>query len=211
MTRSLGNILYSIWDVIWIRYAFLTSTLRSRFSLMMQGCPTGPSLRTSGNCHFKARRSGSIRLGTNVTLLAHWRTNRVGLSGRCLITTMGNGVIEIGDHLGASSVVISSRSRVTIGNYVMLGGNVRIYDHDFHSLNPKLRRSPDDCEQCLSSPVEIGDDVFVGAGVLILKGVTLGNRVIVGAGAVVASSFPDDSVIAGNPARQIVTNRPAIA
>ena len=44
-------------------------------------------------------------------------------------------VIEIGNDSGGSGVVISSRSRIAIGEYVKLGGNVRIYDHDFHSLD----------------------------------------------------------------------------
>jgi acetyltransferase-like isoleucine patch superfamily enzyme len=116
---------------------------------------------------------------------------------------MGNGTIEIGDHFGASAVVISSRSRVKIGDHVMLGGNVRIYDHDFHSMDPLIRRTPQDCDRCSSRLVEIGDDVFVGADSIILKGVTLGDRVIVGAGAVVTRSFPAGAVVGGNPARRI--------
>jgi acetyltransferase-like isoleucine patch superfamily enzyme len=70
-------------------------------------------------------------------------------------------------------------------------------------LDAATRRSKDDCDKCASSPIEIGDDVFVGANTLILKGVTLGKRVIVGAGSVVTRSFPDDAVIAGNPAKRI--------
>lgn len=51
--------------------------------------------------------------------------------------------------------------------------------------------------------VEMGDNCFVGAGAIILPGTTIGNYCIVGAGAVVKGTFPDYSVIAGNPAKII--------
>lgn len=54
-------------------------------------------------------------------------------------------------------------------------------------------------------PVTIGDDVFVGKGAVILAGVTIGSRVIVGAGSVVSKDVPDNTVVAGNPARAIRT------
>jgi acetyltransferase-like isoleucine patch superfamily enzyme len=203
MKRSFGNMIYSLWDVFWIKCAFLTSTVRSHFVLRLQGCRFGKNFRTSGPCRFKARNAGSIRIGRQCILLAHWRTNRVGLSGPVLLTTLGSGEIEIGDCFGASAIVISSRSRVSIGNHVMLGGNVRIFDHDFHSMASDVRRTKSDCDQCETKPIIIGDDVFIGAESIILKGVTLGSRVIVGAGSIVTKSFPDDAIIAGNPARRI--------
>jgi acetyltransferase-like isoleucine patch superfamily enzyme len=58
-----------------------------------------------------------------------------------------------------------------------------------------------------SSPVKIGDDVFIGANALILKGVTIGDRAIVGAGSVVARDAPEDEVWAGNPACMVRKNR----
>ena len=54
-----------------------------------------------------------------------------------------------------------------------------------------------------SKPVKIGDNAWIGDNVTILPGVSLGNNVIVGANAVVTKSFPDNSVIAGVPAKVI--------
>ena len=51
--------------------------------------------------------------------------------------------------------------------------------------------------------VRIGNDVFVGAGTIILPGVDIGNRVIIGAGSVVTKSIPDNSIAVGNPAKVI--------
>ena len=53
------------------------------------------------------------------------------------------------------------------------------------------------------APVEIGENVFVGMGVKVLKGVTIGADSVIGAGAVVTSSIPSGVVAAGNPARVI--------
>ena len=53
--------------------------------------------------------------------------------------------------------------------------------------------------------VKIGSDVFVGAGTIILPGVTIGNRCIIGAGSVVTRDIPENSVAAGNPCRIIGT------
>ena len=54
-------------------------------------------------------------------------------------------------------------------------------------------------------PIEIGDDCWLGGGVIVCPGVRIGNRVIIGAGAVVTRDIPDDSVAVGNPARVIRT------
>jgi galactoside O-acetyltransferase len=53
------------------------------------------------------------------------------------------------------------------------------------------------------APVEIGENVFVGDGTIILKGVTIGRNSVIGAGSVVVSSVPEGVVAAGNPARVV--------
>tara|TARA_R110002110_G_scaffold61225_6_gene172130 strand:+ start:31527 stop:31835 length:309 start_codon:yes stop_codon:yes gene_type:complete len=55
----------------------------------------------------------------------------------------------------------------------------------------------------LAGEIQIGDNIFIGKGALILPGVTVGNNCIVGANAVVTKSFPEGSIIAGNPARVV--------
>ena len=203
MKRSLGNLLYSVWDVFWLRADMLISTLRTRASLGLQGCRHQGGLQTSGAVHIKARTAGSIQIGKNVRLLAGWRSNRVGLTGPVLLHTWDGGQISIGDYSGASAVVISSRIGVTIGKYVNIGGNVRIFDHDFHVLDAVERRGPRGCEDCRRKPIVIGDDVFIGAQSIILKGVTIGDRAIIGAGSVVTKDVPADSIVAGNPAVEV--------
>jgi len=201
--RTVFNKLYSAYDVLLIHGGIMWSTLRATLSLRLQGCRVGTNFRFSGPIRIKAREAGSIILGDHVTLLAGWRSNRVGLSGPVILHTWQGGRIEIGDHTGASSVVISSRSGVKIGCHCNIGGNVRIFDHDFHSLDPQIRREGEQDEDIATRPVTIGDDVFIGANSIILKGVTIGDRAIIGAGSVVTKDVPTDCIVAGNPAKLI--------
>jgi acetyltransferase-like isoleucine patch superfamily enzyme len=198
--RLLSHKLYSVYDVLCIQADMAWSTLRAMLSCRLQGCRLGKGFRSTGAIRIKARASGSIVIGDHVRLLAGWRSNRVGMSGPVILHTWEGGKIEIGDHSGASAVVISSRAGVKIGMHCNIGGNVRIYDHDFHSLDAEVRRSPRGCEDCKRRPIVIGDDVFIGANSIILKGVTIGDRAVIGAGAVVSRDVPSDCIAAGNPA-----------
>ena len=201
--RTWRNLLYTAWDLFWILTDERLSTLRSKASLRLQGCPYGDGFATTGPCSFKARTEGSICIGSGVRFLAGWRSNRVGLTGRVLLQTFGEGRIFIGDNSGGSACVLSSRSSITLGKHVNLGGNVRIFDHDFHPLDPQLRRlgEKDQAPHIRTAPVVVGDDVFVGANAIILKGVTLGDRAIVAAGAVVfKGDYTPGSLLVGNPA-----------
>ena len=108
---------------------------------------------------------------------------------------------------GFSSVVMSSRTSIKIGSHVKIGGNVRIFDHDFHALEADIRRASEDRKHIRSRPVVIEDDCFVGTNAIILKGTHLGARVIVAAGSVVFGlDVPPDSLVKGNPA-QIIAGR----
>lgn len=185
------------------------STLFTRLNGSFQGCTIGRGFRSTGVIRIKARAAGSIVLGDHVSLLAHWRSNRVGLSGPVILHTWEGGKIEIGDHTGASSVVISSRSDIKIGKHCNIGGNVRIFDHDFHSLDADVRRGPRGCDDCATKSVIIGDDVFIGTNSIILKGVTIGDRAIVGAGSIVTKDVPTGGVVAGNPAVLIKGSPPS--
>lgn len=203
MKQTFRNKLYSAWDLLWIKVDFYTSTFRSLLSLKFQGCLVGKGFKSSGKCCFKARRSGSIRIGDRVTLLASHRSNRVGLTNPVLLETLGEGEIEIGRDTGGSAIVISSRTRVKIGAHVKMGGNVRIFDHDYHSLEVGIRRTADDAKHVKTKPVVIGDDVFIGTNAIILKGITIGDAAIVAAGSVVSRDIPAREIWGGNPANFI--------
>lgn len=109
--------------------------------------------------------------------------------------------INIGDNtiINNNASIISDGASITIGKNCLIGPSVEIYDTDFHEIDPALRvlKSP------IPKKVIIHDNVFIGSGVKILKGVTIGNNCVIGAGSVVVKSFPDNCIIAGNPAKKI--------
>lgn len=91
-------------------------------------------------------------------------------------------------------------STIEIGDNCMFAPNVQLYTAT-HPLHPVKRNSGLE----YAKPIKIGDNVWLGGGVIVTPGVTLGNNVVVGAGSVVTKSFPYNVVIAGNPARIIKT------
>ena len=110
--------------------------------------------------------------------------------------------MSVGDHTGMSNIAIYVSQKVTIGNNVKIGGSVKIYDTDFHSTDYKERAMTND-PGIKSAPVTIGNDVFIGAHSIILKGVSIGDRSVIGAGSVVTKNVPSDEIWAGVPARFI--------
>lgn len=176
--------------------------LRSRLLVCMWGIKHGRSVMFQGKAIIRTRKSGEITVGNNVIFNSQRNTNLVGLMGSTILDTLGGGKIVIGDHSGFSSVVMSSRTLIKIGSRVKVGGNVRIFDHDFHSLEADYRRTLEDRQHIRSKAVFIGDDCFIGTNAIILKGTHLGARTIVAAGSVVFGlDVPEDSIVKGNPAK----------
>ena len=85
---------------------------------------------------------------------------------------------------------------ITIGDDVQIGPNVQLLTPT-HPIEPELRRSK--VETAL--PITIGDNAWLGGGVVVLPGVSIGANTVVGAGSVVVKDLPADVVAVGNPAR----------
>ena len=96
-----------------------------------------------------------------------------------------NASIRIGSDSGLSGTVICAAASVRIGSNVLVDADVVIADTDFHPIRPEGRRYNDNLNDIESAPVEIGDNVFIGAG------------------SVVTGEIPADAIAAGNPARVI--------
>ena len=83
-------------------------------------------------------------------------------------------------------------------------GGGKIYDTDFHSLRPEDRLNRvADMEHKVCKPVILKSNCFIGAGSIVLKGVTVGRNSIVGAGSVVTRDIPDNEIWGGSPAKFI--------
>ena len=181
--------------------AHVFSIVKSRAICWLWGIGPGRSILFQGKTFIRAHKKGDITIGERVVFNSCFNTNSVGLTNPTFLDTRAGGKIMIGTHCGFSSVIISSRSSVRIGNNVLVGGNVRIFDHDFHAVEWEKRRPPECRSAARTKPVEVQDDVFIGTNAIILKGTRVGARSIIAAGSVVFGlDIPPDSLVKGNPA-----------
>ncbi len=88
---------------------------------------------------------------------------------------------------------------ITIGDDVTFAPGCRVIAHDASTCHIPVENFERRFRGCRIAPINIGNNVFVGAGSIILCGVTVGDNVVIGAGSVVARDIPSGSVACGNP------------
>ena len=108
--------------------------------------------------------------------------------------------IELGERVFFNfNCIVLDVCRVRIGDFTLFGPAVQIYT-PLHPLNAEQRRREE-----FGKPIDIGSDVWVGGGAIILAGVNIGSRAVIGAGSVVTRDVPEGVFAAGNPCRVIRT------
>ena len=106
--------------------------------------------------------------------------------------------IELGERVFFNfNCVVLDVCKVSIGSYTLFGPAVQIYTAT-HPMDAQARRREES-----GRPIEIGSDVWVGGGAIILPGVRIGSRAVIGAGSVVTRDVPDGVFAAGNPCRVV--------
>ena len=106
--------------------------------------------------------------------------------------------IELGERVFFNfNCIVLDVCRVRIGDYTLFGPAVQIYT-PMHPFDAEQRRVAE-----FGKPVDIGSDVWIGGGAIILPGVRIGSRAVIGAGSVVTRDVPDRVFAAGNPCRVI--------
>lgn len=118
-------------------------------------------------------------------------------SGHRRTLISGWGRIRIGDRVFVNSgVVLFSAKAITIGDDVAIANEAYLMDTDSHGVEGRPVKE---------APIVIGDGTWIGARAIVLPGVQIGRRCLVAAGAVVSRDVPDDTLVAGNPAREVRT------
>jgi acetyltransferase-like isoleucine patch superfamily enzyme len=117
------------------------------------------------------------------------------------IEVFPDGELILGKGYINSNSVIACSNKISIGDGATIARGVFIYDNDHHKIfnsnnehiNPQ-------------KPIDIGKNVWIGTGAIILKGVEIGEGAIVGAGSVVTKNVSANTIVAGNPAKEIRGN-----
>ncbi len=121
------------------------------------------------------------------------------INGPVYMKGIDNSKIIIGDNCFFNhNCCIISMNSISIGNDCMFANNVTIIDHNHNVVNNKISKN-----DYITEPVTIGNNVWCGANVVILKGTKIGNNSIIAAGAVVNSNVPDNEIWGGVPAKKI--------
>ncbi len=128
---------------------------------------------------------GRMTLGAGVVL----RSQAISV----VLASDENAHLKLGNRVFVNSgTIIRATKDITIGNDCRIGEMCAIYDTNFHALSDK--------DPVKVAPVTLGKNVWLGRGVMVLPGVTIGDHSVIGAGSLVRSDIPPKSVAIGNPA-----------
>jgi acetyltransferase-like isoleucine patch superfamily enzyme len=143
------------------------------------------------------QNGGEIKISQNCTFLSKSTSNLIGINRPCILSTHNpNAQIIIGNNCGLSGTVIGAFVKIELKENVRCGANTLITDSDWHT---------DDLRSGEASPILIENNVWLGEGVKVLKGVTIGENSVIGAGSIVTKNIPANVIAAGNPCRVIKT------
>lgn len=140
-----------------------------------------PFLRVMEDVDFRLESKSILSMGKGVLI-----------DSRTVISSTDGGKLILGDMVGVNcNSMIMCHDSITIGDNTIMGPGVLIYDHD-HDYN-----STEGVKRNIykSTPVSIGNNCWIGAGSIILRGTTIGNNCLIAAGSVVKGNYPDGSVV----------------
>lgn len=136
------------------------------------------------------RARGKLSLSSSIRLVGKKSSIQLGYGinfrPSSEVFSVETGTVQIGDYVFLNrGVIIGAAEHVTIGNNVTIGPYTCVYDHNHSRKND---------QQFDTSPICIGNNVWIGANVIILKGVNIGDNAIVGAGSIVTKDIPADTL-----------------
>ena len=175
-------------------------SLLALLRLRAHGATVGRGLRVRGPLRLHCHRTARIRIGDHCRMQSGFAGNPVGGNGRMALWVGPGASLTLGHRVGLSNSTIVCLQSVTLEDDVFIGGDSKIYDTDFHSLDPRERLGPGN-PGARTAPVVVHRRAFVGGHAILLKGSSVGEATVVGAGSVVRSAVPALQIWAGNPAR----------
>jgi acetyltransferase-like isoleucine patch superfamily enzyme len=175
------------------------STKITYFISFLKDIEIGKNNKFYGLPIFQRVPRSHIAIGNNCRFRSD-RTTALAPRKKCIIRTYNaSATIQIGDNTGINGSVIASSDRILIGKDVLIGYNCYISDTDNHPVDPTERHTG----KAETAPIEISDNVWLGANVVVLKGVSIGANSVIGANSLVLSNIPANVIAIGNPCRVI--------
>lgn len=173
-----------------------------RAECAIKGIPVGRNVEIFGKCIIRKNPRTRIVFGDNVQIISSsWRSSTANCANSKLRTFTEGATIIFEDSSGMTGGAIVARSKtIRIGKRCMLAPNVTILDSDWHIAWPPDRRH-NTSETDIDEGVTLQNNVWVGMGATILKGVTIGENSVIAAGSVVVSSIPPNCLAGGAPAK----------
>lgn len=177
-------------DLVRRRIGDAMAVARARWYLR-RATSVGPRVRLRGRPAVVTR--GDLVIGDRVQL--------VSTVAQLELVTGSNARLEIGErslvNFGCSLVALE---RVSIGPRCLIGPHCMIMDTAFHDVDPVRRLEPPTAQ-----PITIGENVWLGARVVVLPGITIGDDSVIGIGSIVTEDIPPGSVAVGSPAKVVRT------
>ena len=143
------------------------------------------------------RNPWDIVIGDGVALDDHVVLLTLGSRGTCARLTIGSGT-----YVNRFTMFDASES-IEVGHNCLIGPFCYLTDHDHGTESSALFAD----QPLASNPVRVGNNVWIGAGVIVLKGVNIGANAVIGAGAVVTRDIASGETVAGVPAQRINSSR----
>lgn len=190
MNISLNSFSNFIENIGWKMNVFFISKWM-KIILKIKGVEYGSSIIFYGRAKFVVSEKAYVTIGNNNRFRSSATSNLIGINRPCIISALSaSAVLTIGNNCGFSGTVIGCFERIMIGDNVRCGANTLITDSDWHLNDPRAGKT---------RPVIIEENVWLGEGVKVLKGVRIGANTVIGAGSVVTKDIPANVVAAGNP------------
>lgn len=149
-------------------------------------------IRFDKGAELSVRIKGKIKLGKHTSI-----------GNNSQLASTKNAIIKVGNYSGiGKNTIVVAREKIQIGNNVLVGPNVCIYDHDHLFKNDGIIRNMG----FTTKPIIIEDNVWIGAGCIILKGVTIGSGSVIAAGTLINKNVPPNSIVY-NKREVIIANK----
>lgn len=177
------------------------SMIANRISMSMRSIHYGKGFKCCGSIFYRKAVGGDLIMGSNVSINSHRISDPIGGDTKTMLIVGPSGKLILHDHVSISNSTLFAAEHIEIGAHTCIGGGVKIYDTDFHSIIPEYRLNGN--TNVKTAPIHIGKKCFIGGHSIILKGITIGDEAVVGAGSVVTRNIPSREVWAGNPAKFI--------